>query len=1036
MYRYLCEKKIKQLNPCQTFPITEKHLKENDNELIYIDENPKPINFNNSHLGNNSCRSEKTKNCIPASISNINTNINLIPKTDEKYTNKETLISIEKFNELKEKYEKLKNEVQFLKENNNFNLNNLADKHNEYSEIEQEYYSIDSLNENEIKKKYKKIFLYFNKILTEKNNFKELFCKEKAFAEDLKKENLIIRETLEKEIIKFGINNKILSSDNLINLNKIKADVELTNKEAKHFKNLTEKYYQEIENLKSVNHMVLKNKEKIMFNFEEGLKDLDSMKEKIKFLENENLSLKHQMNNYPINKEQNILEKNSRKNSEDINNDKLLRRNTYSDSDFNNKNSKFNADINDECKDGKNRNNELDNISVNSNTSIISKNKKITITKHLRTQSNENNTNYIKSINENTINSNNENFKKNKNIDLNYNEQFEYDNNRSNAYGMNKNRTRSSLSHGKLYESNNSKNNFYGSNNNFYSSNSNEILVNRISEYKKNYEKLNLEFEELIKIKSSLEIQNSDISNQLNSCKEKAFNLEKILEEKENQLREYKIEKEKWNKDLSNMLNKLNEISYSGNNDNNHLILSLKEYRKLYEELNLEYEEMKNTSHKKVRNQQSKLKALNKELTEKDKILNKINNENFYLKKEIELCKTSYEKIDNEKQYLNDNEKIKEKELNLALDMSERLRNQIDSANKQNKNLQKQLEELNSQKAFDKQKYEYEINSKNKELDETKLLYENLKKENQKFKDEKKDTNRINFSNYISQENESLNNQLNEYIIKEKEYNLTVLKLEKLEKENEKLNHIGEEAKKNRISLENQITDLIMKKESLEKEIVYLKKNTEFTDEVYNEKNKEIERLKKIINDINYESEDLQNKINCVIRDKERIEENCFEMQNDFNRKNNSIDKLYSENLLLNDNIAIYKVNLNSLFAELKINVNKLNQKANEDLDSLFTKDFSQNILRLVSIFNNFINNNEEKDIFDLARDFINVFLCEFEILYEKLFEDNNYIQDCNQRHILLEDNFLKRRIKLLTVLFSSLTVFKVKIIFHFIFLF
>jgi len=1009
IYRYLCEKKIKQLNPLQSFPITENHLKENHN----INTNTPAKSKNNENQVN---KTNDSNNFNESSNSNraikINNPLIPLPVTQSNINQGSEYITIEKYQELKEKYEKLKYEKDFFKENNSNLLNNIYDKLNEYSEIEEEYYNIDSFSENETKKKYKKLFLYFKKVEVEKNNFIELFRKEKGYTEELKKENILLKESIENEIIKFGYEKNLITNENMFDLNKIKAEIHLNKKECAHFKSLTEAYFHEIENLKNINQMLLKNKEKILHNFEEGLKDLETMKEKIKYLENENLALINQLQTFNQN---NDCINYKYKNQEFQNHNNTRRNNSCSHLQTDdhlvahNKNANLYSDNLDNIANGN-----FENIRNN----IVSNHGKVHISKHNLNQTIDDNTLNKKSNYENTQ-SNIQNIKSKPDVFYNnQNTDCEIEHRENNFHkgadldvtcNHNMKRPSSSMSHGKLFESSSSRNNFYTSNNNFHSSNSNDILLNRLNEYKKNYEKLNNEFEELIKVKSSLEVENSNLKNQIVSFKERYNNLENLMEEKAQQLKEHKVEKEKWSQDFSNMINKINEISSTGNSES-HLMISLKEYRRLYEETNLELEEFKNSNTKKIKSQAAQLKIYSKELKEKNKQVEKLYNENQSLVKEKEEYRSSYEKIDTEKQILNDYEKIKEKELNLAFEDAERLKKHLDSISQINKNLERELDELKTQRIFDKQKFDSEINIKDRELDEMKLLYENSKKENQKFKESKKDSSKLNYSTYISQEIETLNNQLNEYILKEKEYNLTILKLEKLEKENEKLNCINEEGKKNRISLELQISELVTKKESLEKEITYLKKNTEFSDDIYNEKNKEIDKLKKLITDLKNDYTDLESKLNNQLKEKEKLEEKNYELQNDFNRKKDAIDKFYIENLNLNDKIANYKVNLNSLFGELKVNLNKLNQKANEDLDSLLSKEFSQNILKLVSIINNFIlNNNEEKSIFELTKDFINVSLNEFESIYERLLENNVYMQECNQKIILLEDNLNNR---------------------------
>ena len=172
-YKYLCEKRIRQLNPNEDLPITEDSLKIK--------------NYNNNNNNNN----------------------NLISNNDRKYE------------QLYEKYNKLlKDFNELLKNNNNQrSSNNMNNSDNNNS------------NESISYEKYKKLKNKYIDIKNQNEKFIQLLREETLATEEQKNIIALLQQTIDNDLIKNGIINKYITSNNLIDFTKLKNESEQYRKE-------------------------------------------------------------------------------------------------------------------------------------------------------------------------------------------------------------------------------------------------------------------------------------------------------------------------------------------------------------------------------------------------------------------------------------------------------------------------------------------------------------------------------------------------------------------------------------------------------------------------------------------------------------------------------------------------------------------------------------------------------------------------------------------------------------------------------------
>ena len=379
-----------------------------------------------------------------------------------------------------------------------------------------------------------------------------------------------------------------------------------------------------------------------------------------------------------------------------------------------------------------------------------------------------------------------------------------------------------------------------------------DILENDVKAYKEEINLLNNKIKDLeLKYKTDIEEKDSIINNlksELKECKEnceeKVSCLEKVIENKNNIIEQYKKE----NEDLINQIELLNN-----------------QIKVLEQNLNISNETISNLN--------EEINKLKNDLNNKQQELNKLLEENNILKKTIQELKSinkdyinqidKLEKINNEY-----SEKIKELE-----DKVNKLNNEISSLFKEDS---AKIEEINNLNKLINQ-YQNEINRLKEETYNTNELIKKLK---QTSKDEIY----------------SITQQLNE-VIKEKElYYETILKLEinieelnniiqdlKNEKENSDIKY-----KEKIIYLENLNTEYLNKIQELENNIHNTNKSISDTINIKDEIIKQYEEEIQILKQDNIDSVETLNK---TIEEKNKENISLNEKLNNYMLKINGEEK-------------------------------------------------------------------------------------------------------------------------------------------------
>ena len=400
------------------------------------------------------------------------------------------------------------------------------------------------------------------------------------------------------------------------------------------------------------------------------------------------------------------------------------------------------------------------------------------------------------------------------------------------------------------------------------------------------------------------------------------------------------------------------------------------------------------------------------------------NNENSSINYKSEKSKDS-ERLNNKKSNSFKSDKIINKSNNDSL-----IKNQISG--------EKISQEFNDDKSLsEKDEEKYEV---------LKKKYKELKEENKNLKEELRKNELI-----IEQNNNDIillrssienqffkNNDLIKYITTE-----NIIDFIKLKNENEQFKKelVLSQALVNSLQTEN--LGLIQAKEE-NSELV----NIETDDFLSNSENKVYE----LNSDNNGENEIIKelNKENNVL--KKLVQEATVKL-NDVKKKKKSNKILYEEKDILNyqlkeknDIINEYEEKLsffNAYITEIKYSFNKLknyiinsinayNKLANEDLNSLLSNSFSQNVMKLsmqiasldeIEKYN--LETNPELDLHNIINELLYSINDEFIILYEKVFQTNNYYKESNNKINELESKI--RQIKINNELNNNNEIMKLK---------
>ena len=183
--------------------------------------------------------------------------------------------------------------------------------------------------------------------------------------------------------------------------------------------------------------------------------------------------------------------------------------------------------------------------------------------------------------------------------------------------------------------------------------------------------------------------------------------------------------------------------------------------------------------------------------------------------------------------------------------------------------------------------------------------------------------------------------------------------------------------------------------------------NTSRQGDVINELNKENNILKKLVQEATIKLNNLliNEKNEKILIDKNNV------LSYQINEKNDIINNFEEKISFFNNYITSVKNSFNQIKNYLINNINSYNKIANEDLNSLLSNTFSQNIMKLSMQLSNTDEIEEynldigpEIDLHNILSEFFSCVKDEFFILYEKVFQTNNYYKELNEKNNELEN--------------------------------
>jgi len=293
-YKFLCENRILQLDPAHPLPINEGHLKKHSKDNK---------GFNNK---NNKC---ETNNDINSHYPNDLNN--------KDYERKEILLQDEIYG-LNEKLHMLAQELASSQNENIYlkkqihNLNsagiNLNNKAKAALPLPTDTIQSEALREN-----YHKLFLLYNEQVAEKNQILETLKIETINNEEKKNYIEILKHTIDSFILKNGFANSLnqikksfygkstnitqapCNVDFLTEITQLRLDVEKSKKELVLSKALISELKTEVDFITKNNSNMVSTKEKLVENLENGIKELDEARNKLKPSESEKAFFKKEI---------------------------------------------------------------------------------------------------------------------------------------------------------------------------------------------------------------------------------------------------------------------------------------------------------------------------------------------------------------------------------------------------------------------------------------------------------------------------------------------------------------------------------------------------------------------------------------------------------------------------------------------------------------------------------------------------------------------------------------------------------------------
>ena len=213
-----------------------------------------------------------------------------------------------------------------------------------------------------------------------------------------------------------------------------------------------------------------------------------------------------------------------------------------------------------------------------------------------------------------------------------------------------------------------------------------------------------------------------------------------------------------------------------------------------------------------------------------------------------------------------------------------------------------------------------------------------------------------------------------------------------------------------------------------ENKVYELNSDNNGENEIIKELNKENNVLKKLVQEATVKLNDvlMNQKSNKILYEEKDI------LKYQLKEKNDIINEYEEKLTFFNTYITEIKYSFNKLKNYIINSINAYNKLANEDLNSLLSNSFSQNVMKLsmqiasldeIEKYN--LETNPELDLHNIINELLYSINDEFIILYEKVFQTNNYYKESNNKINELESKI--RQIKINNELNNNNEIMKLK---------
>ena len=213
-----------------------------------------------------------------------------------------------------------------------------------------------------------------------------------------------------------------------------------------------------------------------------------------------------------------------------------------------------------------------------------------------------------------------------------------------------------------------------------------------------------------------------------------------------------------------------------------------------------------------------------------------------------------------------------------------------------------------------------------------------------------------------------------------------------------------------------------------ENKVYELNSDNNGENEIIKELNKENNVLKKLVQEATVKLNDvlMNQKSNKILYEEKDI------LNYQLKEKNDIINEYEEKLSFFNAYITEIKYSFNKLKNYIINSINAYNKLANEDLNSLLSNSFSQNLMKLsmqiasldeIEKYN--LETNPELDLHNIINELLYSINDEFIILYEKVFQTNNYYKESNNKINELEAKI--RQIKINNELNNNNEIMKLK---------